>query len=143
MSTFTYAGVSRLKGEIKVRYANDQMRVKVLTKNGHTDVDIIALPDAMTKEAAVAYLTQIAFWDKDGVVNADVHTAIDAERAKRDPQAASKDRPKKEAKKPKKAVPTKAITLDAIKAKKATAPKSTVTKAEIQAQLADLEDAPF
>jgi hypothetical protein len=134
MSQFTYAGVSRHKGEFKVRFANDQMRVKVLAKNDHTDIDIIALPDAMTKEAAVAYLTQIAFWDKGGVVNAEVRAAIEAEQTKREPKAASKDKPKKEAKKPKKEVPAKAITLDAIKAK---APK--VAKPNLE----DLEEAPF
>jgi hypothetical protein len=134
MSQFTYAGVSKHKGEFKVRFANDQMRVKVLAKNDHTDIDIIALPDAMTKEAAVAYLTQIAFWDKGGVVNAEVRAAIEAEQTKREPKAASKDKPKKEAKKPKKEVPAKAITLDAIKAK---APK--VAKPNLE----DLEEAPF
>jgi hypothetical protein len=134
MSQFTYAGVSKHKGEFKVRFANDQLRVKVLAKNDHTDIDIIALPDAMTKEAAVAYLTQIAFWDKGGVVNAEVRAAIEAEQTKREPKAASKDKPKKEAKKPKKEVPAKAITLDAIKAK---APK--VAKPNLE----DLEEAPF
>jgi hypothetical protein len=134
MSQFTYAGVSKHKGEFKVRFANDQMRVKVLAKNDHTDIDIIALPDAMTKEAAVVYLTQIAFWDKAGVVNAEVRAAIEAEQTKREPKAASKDKPKKEAKKPKKEVPAKAITLDAIKAK---APK--VAKPNLE----DLEEAPF
>jgi hypothetical protein len=134
MSQFTYAGVSKHKGEFKVRFANDQMRVKVLAKNDHTDIDIIALPDAMTKEAAVVYLTQIAFWDKGGVVNAEVRAAIEAEQTKREPKAASKDKPKKEAKKPKKEVPAKAITLDAIKAK---APK--VAKPNLE----DLEEAPF
>ena len=134
MSQFTYAGVSKHNGEFKVRFANDQMRVKVLAKNDHTDIDIIALPDAMTKEAAVAYLTQITFWDKNGQVNAEVRAAIEAEQTKREPKAASKDKPKKEAKKPKKEAPAKAITLDAIKAK---APKA------VKPNLEDMEEAPF
>lgn len=134
MTVFTYAGVSKHKGEFKVRFANDQMRVKVLAKNEHTDIDIIALPDAMTKEAAVAYLTQITFWDKNGITNAEVRAAIEAEQTKREPKAASKDKPKKEAKKPKKEVPAKAITLDTIKAK---APKA------VKPNLEDLEEAPF
>jgi hypothetical protein len=134
MTVFTYAGVSKHKGEFKVRFANDQMRVKVLAKNEHTDIDIIALPDAMTKEAAVAYLTQITFWDKNGQVNAEVRAAIEAEQTKREPKAASKDKPKKEAKKPKKEAPAKAITLDTIKAK---APKA------VKPNLEDMEEAPF
>lgn len=137
MTVFTYAGVSKHKGEFKVRFANDQMRVKVLAKNEHTDVDIIELPTAMSKEDAVAYLTQISFWDKNGVVNAEVRAAIEAEQTKREPKAASKDKPKKEAKKPKKSVPAKAITLDTIKAKAPKAPKAP------KVNLEDLEEAPF
>ena len=36
---FKVAGVSILKGEVKVRFANDMTRVKVLAKNGHTDIE--------------------------------------------------------------------------------------------------------
>ena len=53
---FTVAGVSTLDGETKVRFANDELRVKVLMKHGHTNPILIALPEAMTKLAAVNYL---------------------------------------------------------------------------------------
>lgn len=53
---FKVAGVSRFKGKYKVRFANDMMRVKVLAKGGHTDVDLIDLPKAMTKPAVVTFL---------------------------------------------------------------------------------------
>ena len=142
--SFTHAGVSRLNGEMKVRFANDQMRVKVLAKNGHKDIDIVELKHPMTKEDAVAYLISIDFATQNGKTNADVKAALEAELDKRTetPKAANKEqKPKKEAKKAKKPAP-KAITLDTIKAKK-TAPKSTVSKAEVEAQLADLEEAPF
>jgi poly-D-alanine transfer protein DltD len=145
MTTYTYSGTSTCKGITKVRFANDAMRVKVLAKTGHSNIDLIALPDAMTKEEAVAYLISIQFWDKNGVVNNEIQQVILDAQEKRaaTPQAANKEqRPKKEPKKAKKEVPAKAITLDSIKSKK-TAPKSTVTKAEIQAQLADMEEAPF
>nr|NDG60980.1 hypothetical protein [Betaproteobacteria bacterium] len=59
------------------------------------------------------------------------------------PKAANRDKPKKEAKKPKQ--PPKP-TMEAIEAKvaaKKSAPKTTLTKAEIQAQLADMDEAPF
>lgn len=134
MSTFTYAGTSMCKGQFKVRFANDAMRVKVLAKTGHTEIDLIELPDAMTKEQAVAYLTKIAFWDKNGVINAEVRAAIEADQVKREPKAAAKDKPKKETKKPKKEAPAKAITLDTIKAK---------TPKTVQPNLEDLEEAPF
>ena len=42
--TFSHAGVSKLNGEFKVRFANDALRTKVLIKNDHTDIDIIELP---------------------------------------------------------------------------------------------------
>ena len=61
MSTYTFAGTSRLNGTIKVRFANDAARVKVLAKNGHTDIDLIELRHPMTKEEIVAYLREIDF----------------------------------------------------------------------------------
>ena len=50
---FKVVGVSTLDGETKVRFANDTMRVKVLDKNGHTDIMLIELDEAMTKLDAV------------------------------------------------------------------------------------------
>jgi hypothetical protein len=135
-NSFTHAGVSKLDGEFKVRFANDAMRTKVLIKNGHTDIDIIELKHAMTKEEAVAYLLSIDFDNG----NTEVRAALEAEQGKRT------DKPAKTASakpaKAKKSTPS----LDAIAARaKATkaAPKSTVSKAEIVAQLADMEDAPY
>lgn len=41
---FKFAGVSRHpNGELKVRYANDAGRVKVLARNGHTDIMFIEM----------------------------------------------------------------------------------------------------
>jgi len=53
---FTVVGVSKHKGEYKVRFANDPMRVKVLDKHGHTDIRLEPTPKAMTKLAAVEFL---------------------------------------------------------------------------------------
>lgn len=53
---FKVAGVSTLKGEVKVRFANDMTRVKVLMKNGQTDVQLLELPEPMDKPAIVSYL---------------------------------------------------------------------------------------
>ena len=47
--TFTFVGSSILNGKFKVRYTNDNTRVKVLVKNGHKDVNFVELPRAMTK----------------------------------------------------------------------------------------------
>jgi len=54
--TFKVIGRSTLNGNVKVRFANDLTRVKVLIKSGHTDVELCELPEAMTKEAGIAYV---------------------------------------------------------------------------------------
>jgi len=143
MTTYKIAGVSRLNGEMKVRFANDMTRVKVLAKNGHSDIDLIELKEPLTKEAAVAFLLSIDFATRDGKTNDDVQTALLTEVDKRT------DTPKPE-KAPKVAKAPKTVkakpTLESIAAKapaKKAAPKSTVTRKEVEAQLADMEDAPF
>ena len=50
---FTVCGVSKLGGELKVRFANDTMRVKVLAKHGHEDIRLYDLETEMTKTDAV------------------------------------------------------------------------------------------
>ena len=56
---FTVAGTSKLDGEVKVRFANDVMRIKVLAKNGHEDITLIELPEAMTKLAATQFIQDL------------------------------------------------------------------------------------
>ena len=143
MTTYKIAGVSKLNGEFKVRFANDMTRVKVLAKNGHSDIDLIELKEPMTKEDAVAFLLSIDFATRDGKTNDEVQAALLAEVDKRAETPKAEKAPKV-AKAPK-AVKSKP-TLESIAAKapaKKAAPKSTVTRKEIEAQLADLEDAPF
>ncbi len=53
---FKIAGVSKLKGSYKVRFANDMTRVKVLAKTGHTEIELVDLPKAMTKPELVTFL---------------------------------------------------------------------------------------
>lgn len=47
--TFTFVGSSVLNGKFKIRYTNDNTRVKILLKGGHTDINFVELPSAMTK----------------------------------------------------------------------------------------------
>ena len=61
--TFAVAGVSTQNGSTKIRFANDAMRVKVLAKNGHTDIDLIDLPREMTKAEIAQYFIEINFAD--------------------------------------------------------------------------------
>ncbi len=58
---FSVAGVSTLEGKTKLRFANDVMRIKILAKNGHTDVELVELPSEMTKAEAVAHLKAVGF----------------------------------------------------------------------------------
>ena len=58
---FAVAGVSTLAGKTKIRFANDTMRIKILAKNGHTNVELVTLPHEMTKGEIAAHLTSIGF----------------------------------------------------------------------------------
>ncbi len=71
--TFKIAGVSKLKGSYKVRFANDMTRVKVLAKTGHTDIELIELPKAMDKPELVTHLKTTALYQRP-----DFKAAIDA-----------------------------------------------------------------
>jgi hypothetical protein len=46
---FTVAGISKLNGEYKVRFANDMMRIKVLAKSGHEDIRLADLEASLSK----------------------------------------------------------------------------------------------
>lgn len=69
---FAVAGVSTLNGKTKIRFANDAMRVKILQKQGHTDIDLIDLPHEMTKAEIAAHLVATGY----GAGNAAVEAAI-------------------------------------------------------------------
>ena len=57
MSTFTVAGVSTQYGITKVRFANDLVsRFKLLSKGGHSPLELTELPRGMTKSEACQYL---------------------------------------------------------------------------------------
>jgi len=54
---FSVAGVSTQNGITKVRFANDIVsRTKVLAKGGHSPLELIELPNLMTKYDACQYL---------------------------------------------------------------------------------------
>ena len=79
---FAVAGVSTQAGKTKVRFANDTMRIKILAKNGHTDIELVELPREMTKAEIAAHLVEIGF----GKGNAAVEAAV-AYVAKKNPSA--------------------------------------------------------
>lgn len=55
---FTVAGVSTLNGVVKYRFANSLKRDEMLRKAGNTDIKLVELPEAMTKEAAIDFINQ-------------------------------------------------------------------------------------
>jgi len=131
MSTFKVAGTSSLNGVTKVRFANDMLRVKVLEKNGHKNVDLVEFISPLSKEDAVAKLIEMNFAKGDKVIQA----ALEAAQEKRSEKPAKASKPA--AKGVMKA--KKGPTMDAIKAK-ASAQKA---KATPKVDLSKLEDAPF
>ena len=58
---FAVAGVSTLNGKTKIRFANDTMRIKILAKNGHTNVELIELPHEMTKSEIAQHMIATGF----------------------------------------------------------------------------------
>jgi hypothetical protein len=59
---FTVAGTSRRNGTVKFRFSNDMKgRIPMLERTGHTEIQLVELPAAMTKEDAIVYLTQLGF----------------------------------------------------------------------------------
>lgn len=67
---FAVTGVSTLAGKTKIRFANDAARVKLLIKNGHTDIELIDLPREMTKVEIVEHLREIGFGQGNPAVEA-------------------------------------------------------------------------
>lgn len=134
--TFTHAGVSRLNGVIKARFANDGLRVKVLQKGGHTEIDLVEFLEPLSKEDAVRKLIEMDF----AKGNTEIQAALEAELDKRTETPKAEKAPKAVKVKAPAKTKAKPITIEGIKAK---ATKPTKTKAEITAELADMEDAPF
>lgn len=54
---YTVAGTATHNGITKVRFANDLVaRIKILTKAGATDINLVELPKPMSKLEALQYL---------------------------------------------------------------------------------------
>jgi len=65
MSTYSVAGVSIFNGEVKVRFCSDLvLRIKNLQKQGDTDIQLIELPNPMTKVQACQFLLDSGHFSK-------------------------------------------------------------------------------
>lgn len=67
---FTVAGTAtNPDGTTKVRFANDLVaRVKILSKNGCSNIELMELPEPMTKLAALEYLQELRRSGDEGYV---------------------------------------------------------------------------
>jgi len=112
---FTVAGISKLNGEYKIRFANDMMRIKVLAKSGHEDIRLADLEGEFTKmEAAKIILGLDEF--SDSIAQATITEYIED------------NTPKAKVSKPVAKAPAKATKTPAVKA---------------TAKVTEDEDAPF
>lgn len=79
MKKFTVAGHSVLDGVKKTRFATTMDRVKVLMRNGHTDIELQELPYAMTKDEIRAFFGEEAKAAKPKAVAAVAAAAVETE----------------------------------------------------------------
>jgi hypothetical protein len=114
--TYTVAGTSKLNGAYKVRFANDIMRTKNLTKSGHTDIVLVDLPKAMLKRDAVEYIATLDEFDNVGSKSA-IMDYLDRNEV--------------------------APTVPAVKAAKATDPVAKKATKPVKAKATEDEDAPY
>jgi hypothetical protein len=61
VKTFKVAGVSVLNGKYKVRYANNKSRAQVLTRSGHTNIELVTFKEALPKEDIIDQLLNHTF----------------------------------------------------------------------------------
>lgn len=83
---FAVAGVSTFRDGTKVRFANDAARVKILVKNGHTDIELIDLPREMTKAEIAQHLVEINFANGRPAVEAAIKDLAKKNRVKAAPK---------------------------------------------------------
>ena len=113
---FTVAGTATHKGVTKVRFANDLVaRIKILNKAGCTNINLVELPEPMSKLQALQHLQTL------GITEGDAGFAVSNKLAEKS-KVAKKGEVKVQASKgvkakasAKKAVTPEAI-LDAVKA---------------------------
>jgi hypothetical protein len=137
MSTFTVAGISTQYGITKVRFANDlASRVKLLSKGGHSPLELMELPKAMTKAEACQYLL-----DTGGLFK-QWSALINETMGKKQGTVVSKPVKAKAKAAP---VKTKAVAPKKVAAPKAIKAKVVEDDLELEElkQLAELEDAPM
>ena len=86
----SFVGYSRVAGELKFRTATDEKRISQLKKLGDTDINMVALPEAMTKSAAAKWALTAEFFTKSTECGQDVFSLFTANAKDENPFAAPK-----------------------------------------------------
>ena len=85
-----FVGYSRVAGELKFRTATDEKRIEQLAKLGDTDINMVALPEAMTKSSAAKWALTAEFFTQSSECGQDVFSLFTANAKDANPFAAPK-----------------------------------------------------
>lgn len=86
----SFVGYSRVAGELKFRTATDEKRIEQLAKLGDTDINMVALPEAMTKSAAAKWALTAEFFTRSTECGQDVFSLFTANAKDENPFTAVK-----------------------------------------------------
>ena len=86
----SFVGYSRVAGELKFRTATDEKRIEQLAKLGDTDINMVALPEAMTKSAAAKWALTAEFFTQSTECGQDVFSLFTANAKDENPFTAVK-----------------------------------------------------
>ena len=88
----SFVGYSRVAGDLKFRTATDEKRIEQLAKLGDTDINMVALPEAMTKSAAAKWALTAEFFTRSTECGQDVFSLFTANAKDENPFKAVKDK---------------------------------------------------
>jgi hypothetical protein len=86
----SFVGYSRVAGELKFRTATDEKRIAQLARLGDTDINMVALPEAMTKSAAAKWALTAEFFTQSTECGQDIFSLFTANAKDENPFAAPK-----------------------------------------------------
>lgn len=86
----SFVGYSRVAGELKFRTATDEKRIEQLAKLGDTDINMVALPQAMTKSSAAKWALTAEFFTRSTECGQDVFSLFTANAKDENPFKAPK-----------------------------------------------------
>ena len=85
-----FVGYSRVADQLKFRTATDEKRIEQLAKLGDTDINMVALPQAMTKSSAAKWALTAEFFTQSSECGQDVFSLFTANAKDENPFAAPK-----------------------------------------------------